>query len=99
MRAEATVREPALQAICCDALYAWQRDTRIAVPGHPQFVLHDGPPFANGPLHVGHFLNKVLKDIINRYKLMQGYGVPFYPGWDCHGLPVWIQTCINYSCI
>ena len=95
MRAEAATREPAMQALCCDALFDWQRRTRgLAVRSpadgarHPQFVLLDGPPFANGPLHVGHFLNKVLKDMINRYKLLQGFGVPFTPGWDCHGLPI-----------
>ena len=110
MRAEAATREIAMQELCTDALYRWQHETRT--PPHPQFILHDGPPFANGALHVGHFLNKVrpwcmspalllcincnrsvlvaqvLKDIINRYKLLQGYGIPFFPGWDCHGLPV-----------
>ncbi len=52
------------------------------------FVLHDGPPFANGPLHAGHFLNRTLKDVFNRYKLQRGYRVRFFPGWDCHGLPI-----------
>ncbi|MCS6984931.1 MAG: isoleucine--tRNA ligase [Leptospiraceae bacterium] len=54
----------------------------------PLFVLHDGPPYANGNFHVGHALNKILKDIINKFKLLQGYRVPFIPGWDCHGLPI-----------
>ena len=72
MRADAVVREPLMQAYCCDALFEWQQRTR-PLHAHPQFVLLDGPPFANGPLHVGHFLNKVLKDIVNRYKLLQGF--------------------------
>ncbi len=54
----------------------------------PRFVLHDGPPYANGNIHMGTALNKVLKDIINRYKLMKGFHVPYVPGWDTHGLPV-----------
>jgi hypothetical protein len=87
MRADAGVREPQMQQICCDSLFAWQRKSR-PLATYPQFVMLDGPPFANGPLHVGHFLNKVLKDIINRYKLLQGFGVPYTPGWDCHGLPI-----------
>ncbi|MFH1777419.1 MAG: isoleucine--tRNA ligase [Candidatus Omnitrophota bacterium] len=52
------------------------------------FILHDGPPYANGNIHIGHALNKILKDIIVKCKIMQGYFVPFIPGWDCHGLPV-----------
>ncbi len=54
----------------------------------PVFVLHDGPPFANGHLHLGHALNKILKDTINRMYFMKGYAAPFVPGWDCHGLPI-----------
>ncbi len=56
--------------------------------GHESFVLHDGPPYANGPIHIGHALNKVLKDIIVKYKSMQGFYAPYVPGWDCHGLPI-----------
>src|SRR5699024_6344733 len=52
------------------------------------FILHDGPPFANGDLHMGHALNKVLKDFINRYKSMSGFCAPYVPGWDTHGLPI-----------
>lgn len=52
------------------------------------FVLHDGPPYANGHIHIGHALNKVLKDVIVKYKLLSGYQVDFVPGWDCHGLPI-----------
>ncbi|RLL45251.1 isoleucine--tRNA ligase [Oceanobacillus piezotolerans] len=56
--------------------------------GRPLFVLHDGPPFANGDLHIGHALNKILKDIIVRHKSMAGYHAPYVPGWDTHGLPI-----------
>ena len=54
----------------------------------PLFVLHDGPPYANGDIHMGHALNKVLKDFIVRYKSMTGYHAPYVPGWDTHGLPI-----------
>lgn len=56
--------------------------------GKPQFVLHDGPPYANGDLHIGHAMNNILKDFITRYKSMTGYQAPFIPGWDTHGLPI-----------
>ncbi|NDI33650.1 isoleucine--tRNA ligase [Chengkuizengella sediminis] len=56
--------------------------------GKPLFILHDGPPYANGDTHIGHALNKVLKDIIVRYKTMQGFNAPYVPGWDTHGLPI-----------
>lgn len=56
--------------------------------GRQKFILHDGPPYANGDIHLGHALNKILKDIVVRYKTMQGFESPFVPGWDCHGLPV-----------
>lgn len=56
--------------------------------GKPQFILHDGPPYANGHLHMGHALNKVLKDIVVKSKIMNGFDAPFVPGWDCHGLPI-----------
>ena len=55
--------------------------------GHDHFILHDGPPYANGEIHAGHALNKVLKDTIVRYKSMQGYYSPFIPGYDTHGMP------------
>ena len=54
----------------------------------PAFVLHDGPPFTNGDVHIGTALNKSLKDFVNRYKSMRGFRTPFVPGWDCHGLPI-----------
>ncbi|MBU1809555.1 MAG: isoleucine--tRNA ligase [Candidatus Omnitrophica bacterium] len=56
--------------------------------GRKKFILHDGPPYANGSIHIGHALNKILKDIILKYKIMQGFDCPFIVGWDCHGLPV-----------
>ncbi len=56
--------------------------------GGEPFVLHDGPPYANGPIHIGHALNKILKDIIVKYRSMRGYFAPYVPGWDCHGLPI-----------
>ena len=54
----------------------------------PTFILHDGPPFANGDVHMGTALNKVLKDLVVKSKTMAGFAVPFVPGWDCHGLPI-----------
>ena len=59
-----------------------------AAAGAPTFVLHDGPPFTNGDVHIGTALNKVLKDVTNRYKSMRGFRTPYVPGWDCHGLPI-----------
>ncbi len=56
--------------------------------GRPRFVLHDGPPYANGSIHIGHAVNKILKDIIVRSKTLAGYDAPYVPGWDCHGLPI-----------
>ncbi|PIK47451.1 putative isoleucine--tRNA ligase, mitochondrial-like [Apostichopus japonicus] len=71
-----------------DKLYLWQQhDSRTK-----DFCLHDGPPYANGDPHVGHAVNKILKDIINRYKLLQGYKVHYIPGWDCHGLPIELKA-------
>ncbi|MYE10762.1 MAG: class I tRNA ligase family protein, partial [Gammaproteobacteria bacterium] len=60
--------------------------------GRPKFILHDGPPYANERIHIGHALNKVLKDIIVKYKSMRGYCTPYIPGWDCHGLPIELQV-------
>ncbi len=60
--------------------------------GKPLFVLHDGPPFANGDIHTGHALNKILKDIVNKHKVMTGYNVVYIPGWDTHGLPIETQA-------
>ncbi|KAK2009337.1 isoleucyl-tRNA synthetase [Colletotrichum eremochloae] len=67
-----------------DDFYQWQ----LSNESRPEFVLHDGPPYANGGLHVGHALNKILKDMVNRVKVQQGYRIRYRPGWDCHGLPI-----------
>ena len=61
---------------------------RAASKGRPRFVLHDGPPYANGDIHIGHAVNKILKDIIVRSKTLAGFDAPYIPGWDCHGLPI-----------
>ena len=89
MRANATKREPEIQAIWTDAkIYEKLAETNTGAP----FTLHDGPPYANGSLHVGHALNKILKDIINKYQLLNGRKVRFIPGWDCHGLPIELKV-------
>lgn len=62
--------------------------------GHEKFILHDGPPYANGQIHMGHALNKVLKDIIMKYKYAQGFDTPYVPGWDTHGMPI-EHACLN----
>ncbi|XP_058131216.1 isoleucine--tRNA ligase, mitochondrial [Dasypus novemcinctus] len=69
-------------------LYSWQRERKVK----SEFCLHDGPPYANGDPHVGHALNKILKDITNRYHMMRGSKIHFVPGWDCHGLPIEIKV-------
>jgi isoleucyl-tRNA synthetase len=89
MRANAVKREPELQQF-------WQENQiyqKLAEqnPGEP-FILHDGPPYANGALHIGHALNKTLKDIVNKYQLLQGRKVRYVPGWDCHGLPIELKV-------
>ena len=86
MKADLVEREPLrLQQWETDKLYL-QIQARRA--GAPRFVLHDGPPFANGDVHIGNALNKILKDIIVRYHSLRGQDAPFVPGWDCHGLPI-----------
>ena len=75
-------------ARCTDELYAWQSSLSQRKP----FVLHDGPPYANGSLHIGHALNKVLKDIVCRFQISQGKRVQYIPGWDCHGLPIEVKA-------
>ncbi|EDX86275.1 isoleucyl-tRNA synthetase [Synechococcus sp. PCC 7335] len=89
MRANAVKREPELQAY-------WQEKKIYETlaqknPGEP-FILHDGPPYANGDLHMGHALNKILKDIVNKYQILQGRKVRYVPGWDCHGLPIELKV-------
>lgn len=86
MKANLPAREPQMlahwQAI---DLYARQR---AAARGRPKYVLHDGPPYANGEIHIGHAVNKVLKDIVVKSKSLSGFDAPYVPGWDCHGLPI-----------
>jgi isoleucyl-tRNA synthetase len=86
MRGDLPRREPAM-------LERWERmglweKLRAQSSGREKFVLHDGPPYANGPLHIGHALNKILKDVINRAAQMAGKDANYIPGWDCHGLPI-----------
>jgi isoleucyl-tRNA synthetase len=89
LRANSVVREPELQKL-------WEENQVLKRVSERNsgatFVLHDGPPYANGDLHMGHALNKILKDIINRYKLLQNHKVSFVPGWDCHGLPIELKV-------
>ncbi|AGA25692.1 isoleucine--tRNA ligase [Singulisphaera acidiphila] len=86
MKANLTVREPQIQQRWREAdLYGQIRQARA---GSERKVLHDGPPYANGEIHMGHLLNKVLKDIVVRSLTMQGFDSPYVPGWDCHGLPI-----------
>jgi isoleucyl-tRNA synthetase len=86
MRAGLPQKEPQL-------LERWQKldlyaRLRAAARGRPRFVLHDGPPYANGNIHIGHALNKILKDVVTRSQQMLGYDSDYVPGWDCHGLPI-----------
>jgi isoleucyl-tRNA synthetase len=86
MRGNLANREP-------DMLKRWYKEDlygeiRKAKKGKKSFVLHDGPPYANGDIHIGHALNKILKDIIIKSKTLSGYDAPYIPGWDCHGLPI-----------
>ena len=67
-------------------------DSRRARRGAPIFTLHDGPPYANGRIHLGTALNKILKDFIVKSKTMAGFNAPYVPGWDCHGLPIEIKV-------
>ncbi|WP_308363775.1 MULTISPECIES: isoleucine--tRNA ligase [unclassified Microbulbifer] len=86
MRGNLPQREPAI-------LQKWQQGKlyekiRAARAGREQFILHDGPPYANGDIHIGHSVNKILKDIIVKSKTLSGFDAPYVPGWDCHGLPI-----------
>ena len=86
MRGDLPKREPvALARWESEGLYA---GIRAQAKGRPQWVFHDGPPYANGAIHLGHAVNKVLKDAVVKSRLMAGYDAPFVPGWDCHGLPI-----------
>ncbi|GAB3266269.1 isoleucine--tRNA ligase [Chitinimonas naiadis] len=86
MRGDLAKREPAFLA-------RWQAQklnerVRANSAGRPKFILHDGPPYANGDIHIGHAVNKVLKDVIVKTKTLAGFDAPYVPGWDCHGLPI-----------
>jgi len=86
MRGNLAKREP-------DMLKNWEatglyQKLREAGAGREKFILHDGPPYANGDIHIGHAVNKVLKDIIVKSKTLSGFDAPYVPGWDCHGLPI-----------
>jgi isoleucyl-tRNA synthetase len=70
---------------------------RSASVNRPRFVLHDGPPYANGDIHIGHAVNKILKDIVVKSKQMAGFDAPYVPGWDCHGMPIEVQIEKNYG--
>jgi len=94
MRANAKVREPEIQAFWAERRI-YERLSQQN-PGEA-FTLHDGPPYANGALHVGHALNKILKDIINKTALLQGQKARFVPGWDCHGLPIELKVLQGLS--
>ncbi|MDP1538180.1 MAG: isoleucine--tRNA ligase [Burkholderiales bacterium] len=89
MRGDLAKREPKM-------LEQWQargfyQRIREASHGRPRFVLHDGPPYANGDIHIGHAVNKILKDIIVKSKSLSGFDAPYVPGWDCHGMPIEVQ--------
>ncbi|MAC47961.1 MAG: isoleucine--tRNA ligase, partial [Oceanospirillum sp.] len=86
MRGNLPQREP-------DRLARWDEiglydKMRKAGEGRPKFVLHDGPPYANGNIHIGHAVNKILKDMIVKSRTLAGFDAPYVPGWDCHGLPI-----------
>ncbi|KAF1691629.1 isoleucine--tRNA ligase [Pseudoxanthomonas jiangsuensis] len=95
MRGDLPKREP-------DTLARWEADglyaqLRANAAGRPLFVLHDGPPYANGAIHLGHAVNKILKDIIVKSKYLAGFDAPYVPGWDCHGLPIEIAIEKKYG--
>ncbi len=90
MKANLIQREPQLRK-------KWAKENiygkiRKARKGAPLYILHDGPPYANGDIHMGHVINKVLKDLVVKYKTMAGFDAPYIPGWDCHGLPIELKA-------
>ena len=90
MKADLARREPAMVASWEErGIYGKQRQL---ARGRPRFVLHDGPPYANGAIHIGHAVNKILKDIIVKSRSLDGFDSPYIPGWDCHGLPIELQV-------
>ena len=90
MKANLNQREPEMLAKWeADGLYRQMEESGAA---KPVYILHDGPPYANGHIHIGHALNKILKDMILKSKRMEGFHAPYVPGWDCHGLPIELQV-------
>ena len=89
MKADLARREPITLAYW-DELGIYNRQREVA-RGRPRFVLHDGPPYANGVIHIGHAVNKILKDMVVKSRFLDGYDAPYVPGWDCHGLPIELQ--------
>src|ERR1700719_2403711 len=90
MKANLAQREPALvRALQERGTYTKLREI---ARGRPRFVLHDGPPYANGVIHIGHAVNKILKDIVVKSRSLAGFDSPYIPGWDCHGLPIELQV-------
>ncbi|MDO6748911.1 class I tRNA ligase family protein, partial [Gilvimarinus sp. 1_MG-2023] len=80
-----------------DMLARWEKmglyqQIRAARAGRNKFILHDGPPYANGKIHIGHAVNKILKDMIVKSRTMSGFDAPYVPGWDCHGLPIELKV-------
>ncbi len=95
MRGDLAKREPAwLKAWQDKKLYQRIREAR---KGAKKFILHDGPPYANGDIHIGHAVNKILKDVIIKSKTMSGFDAPYVPGWDCHGLPIELVVEKNHG--
>src|SRR5512145_1869830 len=90
MKANLNQREPEMLAKWeSDGLY---NQLEEAGNSRPAYILHDGPPYANGHIHIGHALNKILKDFVLKVKRMEGFHAPYVPGWDCHGLPIELQV-------
>ena len=94
-RANAIKREPELQTFWKESHLYDKLSQQAGANGQPRFVLHDGPPYANGDLHCGHALNKILKDFVNRKQVLNGKQVHYVPGWDCHGLPIELKVLQN----
>ncbi|MGB8932628.1 MAG: class I tRNA ligase family protein, partial [Anaeromyxobacteraceae bacterium] len=93
MKANLAQREPEIQrAWEAERLFERIVAANAARPGAKKFVLHDGPPYANGDIHIGHALNKILKDVIVKYRNLKGEVADYVPGWDCHGLPIELQV-------
>jgi isoleucyl-tRNA synthetase len=95
MRGDLAKREP-LWVKEWDEKGVYKRLRQIAA-GRPKFVLHDGPPYANGDIHIGHAVNKILKDVIVKSKTIAGFDAPYVPGWDCHGMPIEVQIEKQYG--